>query len=176
VFFWQGDIYRDSNSGSEEWFVHGASGPQLLISSGSGYLVGFDTDGRQYVWCIGYGWTEGSPIIPRAEIWLAPFTTDPAELRPRLLLSIEQISLTGTHAIGDGYYVVGSMTGGWYVVDMANGAYWRIVAPVGTDIVVPLFVNRREVGFKIRASSEVGCYRQIRISLESLGTPYHSMP
>lgn len=168
AFFWEAAVTgSDGAIHSEQWVVRGQEAPHRLLSSGAADLRGFDTDGTRMAWVIGYDDDRVSGF-ERGEIWTAPYTTEPAALRPRRVHAYPAPDYTGFHQMAAGRYATLSPPGAAWVFNLDDNTYWRVDAPSGYGIVRVIFLSRDEVGLFLQPTGG-GQLLTVRRRLDSLG-------
>ncbi len=168
-FFWQADFTRSDGSFRGEVWARPDGGPsRQLIADPVGDVDGFDTDGTTMVWVVGFGNGPTSGTLPVAQLWTAPFTTDPTLLRPRRLATFTNGDLTGRRQFAAGRYALASGGGDAWIFDVATGAYWHLFPPPGETYIDVVFLNPTEVGLTVRGVPGGG-ENVRRLRLDSLG-------
>jgi hypothetical protein len=171
TFFWEAHTSTSGVIRSEQWVVRGSEPPRSLVSPGpSAMVVGFDTDGERMAWVVGYDFNLSTYEFARGEFWTAPFTADPAALRPRRVMSFDHAALVA-EAMDASYYVFTFGGGETWLFNLVEGTYWTIRPPSSVRIDRPLFVNHEEVGFEVEPAGG-GCQNVVRVQISSLGAPH----
>lgn len=120
------------------WTPQGGLKNFLRSSTGTdewkrGY-VDFNTDGKDMVWTTASGRTDPSQYPPTIELYTAPFTTDPAQVRPRRVTRDPTGSMGMVWKVGCGYAMhlspPSSTNNGIRIVKLATGESWMLSAPM----------------------------------------------
>jgi hypothetical protein len=150
-------------------------GPRDFILGGNVPPAAADlgTDGTDLVWTEGAGgWSSGLPTV--VNIMTAPFTTDPAKLKPRRLRS-EQTYGFGTtpFVVGCGYAMRG-ITVAMRIVRLSDGVSWRLDKTANWTWETAVAINCTEAFIDVielpagrRGKTDGGGL--VRIRLDSLG-------
>lgn len=174
TMFWETSVSDDGiHPYTQQWSVRGAEPPQRLLDSRPHELRGFDTDGVTMAWVLGRQRAADRSHFMTSELWVAPYTTDSALLRPRRILAMGPGNVVGYHVMQNGYYATGNPLGTFYIVSLRDGSYWEIESlPGGLRLISPFFVSETEVGFHAWRPT-TACNMMLRIRLDSLG-PRHA--
>jgi len=132
-------------------------------------LVGFATDGHDFVWVQGYDY--GDSGYGRMELWMAPYTNDKDLLTPRRVAEFEN---NPRGRLGAGTYATSYFSGSTYVIrlySLADGSRrdWRVPDGFAIDGDA-LWVTASEVAYPGRMSIR-GQRTVIRLSIADAFTP-----
>jgi hypothetical protein len=168
--FWEANIRTNGEDyRSEEWTVRGNEAPRRLLAPPGGVLNAFDTDGTTMAWVVGYDLVPARSHFARSRLYMAPYTSNPDKLQPRLVLSFGASNLDGGHAMQNGFYATGNFLGPFYVVDLRDGSYWEINSqPGGMRLLRPIFISDTEVGFESWLPMH-DCFTVVRLRMDTLG-------
>jgi hypothetical protein len=171
ALFWAAD---GNNFGIQKVYL-GDGGARDFIVGGNTPPAAADlgTDGTDLVWTEGTGgWTDGLPTV--LNIMTAPFTTDPASLKPRRLRS-EQTFGYGTtpFVVGCGYAMRG-ITSAMRIVRLSDGVSWLLNATAHWTWETAITINCNEAFIDViekpsgrRGKTDAGGL--VRVRLDSLG-------
>jgi hypothetical protein len=130
------------------------------------------TDGVDLAWSEGEGKEPNDDFYPVRSIMTAPFTTDPATLRPRRLRSHPaEVLAIHTMKVGCGYAAHLDGQGGILVVRLSDGWSWTVPNTETQELTNPIGVTCDEV-FALGYVGEPPTKETIiaRVRLDSLGS------
>lgn len=91
---------------------------------------GLGTDGHSFVWMYGEGKTQPIAPYPKVSVMTAPFTTDPAALKPKRLRSLAtEYPLVAPWIVGCGYAANEYEANQILVVRLSDGWAWKLTDP-----------------------------------------------
>jgi hypothetical protein len=168
LFWTTADSYR---SGINSWNpVDGARPFIRYVGDATRGAGNLGTDGVDLAWSYGEGKQPGDKVstYPKRDIMTAPFTSDPAALKPRRLRSDPMAGMAAApFQVGCGYAAHGRLTAPVVVVRIADGQSWSIPI-LGSD-----FHLQETIGVTcdhVYALAEIGGrWNVARIRLDSLG-------
>lgn len=166
-------------------------GVQRLVPAAGGDAFAFGADGVQMAWLEGIGRDrQNSPpdgnIFSSIELYVAPYTTDPARVQKRFVGRLPDLRSMTTAALGGGYFAYGSsnprpQASSITVVRLSDGAYWRLHPGDGYEWTVgaPSWIGNGEIalGKDFLIAPQRGEMRSLqRIRLDALGAPDGTLP
>jgi hypothetical protein len=108
----------------------GSSAAGVFIDPDDGSeAVSLESDGVDMAWYQGYERGIDFLDFGRVELWTAPFTTNPAELRPRRVTVRSRPVIGSDNIVGSGYAALLAEAEGDVVVRLRDGVRWTVTPP-----------------------------------------------
>jgi hypothetical protein len=108
----------------------GSSPARVFIDPDDGSeAASLESDGVDMAWYQGYERGIDFLDFGRVELWSAPFTTDPAELRPRRVTVRTRPVIGSDNMVGSSYVALLAEVEGNVVVRLRDGVRWTVTPP-----------------------------------------------
>lgn len=171
-------LWAAHDDGTRKHMVWTAGGgvQELLASAAE-----LGTDGHDLVWLEGHRDLEGDGFTD-VRVVTAPFTTDPAQIRPRVVRNGGSAHPFGTSpfVVGCGHAARAMFDGQSHhaieVIRLADGATWQLPDAAGSTLGyrAPLALTCDELFARVyerSAAGQPGHFNVARVRLDGLGTP-----